>query len=60
LGAVVARALSERVTVETDGRVKRFTKLEATVRAIVDGATKGDARAIKRKRPLDATFTAQG
>ncbi len=48
LGAVVARALSERVAVEeTDGRVKRISKLEATVRAIVDGAAKGDARAIK-------------
>ena len=48
LGAVVARALSERVTVEeTDGRVRRLSKLEATVKQIVDGATKGDARATK-------------
>jgi Family of unknown function (DUF5681) len=48
LGAVVARALGERVAVEeTDGRVRRISKLEATVRAIVDGAAKGDARATK-------------
>ena len=48
LGAVVARALSERVTVEeTDGRVRRLSKLEATVKQIVDGATKGDARATR-------------
>jgi len=48
LGAVVARALSERVTIEeTDGRVRRLSKLEATVKQIVDGATKGDPRATK-------------
>ena len=48
LGAVVARALRERVTVEeTDGRVRRLSKLEATVKQIVDGATKGDARATR-------------
>jgi hypothetical protein len=48
LGAVVARALSERVTIEeTDGRVRRLSKLEAMVKQIVDGATKGDARATK-------------
>jgi hypothetical protein len=48
LGAVVARALSERVAVtETDGRVRRISKLEATVKQIVDGAANGDARATK-------------
>jgi Family of unknown function (DUF5681) len=48
LGAVVAAALRERIAVtETDGRVRRLSKLEATVKAIVDGATKGDARATK-------------
>jgi hypothetical protein len=48
LGAVVARALRERVTVEeTDGRVRRLSKLEAMVKQIVDGATKGDARATR-------------
>ena len=48
LGAVVARALRERVTVEeTDGRVRRLSKLEATVKQIVDGATKGDPRATR-------------
>ena len=48
LGAVVARALRERVKVEeTDGRVRRLSKLEATVKQIVDGATKGDARATR-------------
>src|SRR5579863_8926825 len=48
LGAVVARALRERVTVkETDGRVRRLSELEATVKQIVDGATKGDARATR-------------
>jgi Family of unknown function (DUF5681) len=48
LGAVVARALRERITVEeTDGRVRRLSKLEATVKQIVDGATKGDARATR-------------
>ncbi len=30
-----------------EGRVRRFTKLEATVRQIVDGAAAGDARSIK-------------
>ena len=48
LGAVVAAALRERVTVEeTDGRVRRLSKLEATVKQIVDGATKGDPRATR-------------
>jgi hypothetical protein len=48
LGAVVARALRERIPVEeTDGRVRRLSKLEAMVKQIVDGATKGDARATR-------------
>jgi hypothetical protein len=48
LGAVVARALSERVAVpETDGRVRRLSKLEATVKQIVDGAAAGNAGATK-------------
>src|SRR5580658_8894705 len=39
LGAVVGAALSERVAVtEADGRVRRLSKLEATVKQIVDGA----------------------
>jgi len=45
LGAVVAAALRERVAVtETDGRIRRISKLEATVKQIVDGAVAGDAR----------------
>jgi hypothetical protein len=48
LGAVVARALRERIPVEeSDGRVRRLSKLEAMVKQIVDGATKGDARATR-------------
>ncbi len=48
LGAVVGAALSERVAVtETDGRIRRLSKLEATVRQIVDGAAAGDARSTK-------------
>jgi Family of unknown function (DUF5681) len=48
LGAVVAAALSERVAVtETDGRIRRLSKLEATVRQIVDGAAAGDARSTR-------------
>lgn len=48
LGAVVGAALRERVAVtETDGRVRRLSKLEATVKQIVDGAVAGDARSIK-------------
>ncbi|HEY1454569.1 MAG TPA: DUF5681 domain-containing protein [Roseiarcus sp.] len=48
LGAVVARALCERIAVmETDGRVRRLSKLEATVRQIVDGAAAGDASSTK-------------
>jgi hypothetical protein len=47
LGALVAAALRERTAVEEDGRVRRLTKLEATVRQIVDGAAAGDARSIK-------------
>jgi len=48
LGALVAAALGERVAVEEeDGRVRRLSKLEATVRQIVNGAASGDARSIK-------------
>jgi hypothetical protein len=48
LGAVVAAALRERVLVEeADGRVRRLSKLEAMVRQIVDGATRGDAGSTK-------------
>jgi hypothetical protein len=48
LGAVVARALRERVGVtQTDGRVRRVSKLEAMVKQIVDGAVAGDARATR-------------
>ena len=48
LGALVAEALRERTAVaDGGGHVRRFTKLEATVRQIVDGAAAGDARSIK-------------
>ena len=43
----MAAALRQRTAVEEDGRVRRVTKLEATVRQIVDGAAGGDARSIK-------------
>ncbi|HKN30695.1 MAG TPA: DUF5681 domain-containing protein [Roseiarcus sp.] len=45
LGAVVARALGERVEATENGRKRRITKLEAAVTQLANSAAKGDLRA---------------
>ena len=45
LGAVVVRALGERVEAKENGRRLRMTKLEAAVKQLVNSAAKGDLRA---------------
>ncbi len=65
LGAVVARALGERVEAKENGRRRRITKLEAAVKQLVNRAANGDQRATQfvfgllddnqgRPRPLTA------
>jgi hypothetical protein len=45
LGALVARALGERVEAKENGRRRRITKLEAAVKQLVNRAANGDQRA---------------
>jgi hypothetical protein len=45
LGAVVARALGEKVEAKENGRRRRITKLEAAVKQLVNRAANGDQRA---------------
>jgi Family of unknown function (DUF5681) len=45
LSTIVAAALSERVTINENGRRRRITKLEAAVKQLVNRAATGEARA---------------
>ena len=45
LSTIVAAALSERVTVNENGRRRSITKLEAAVKQLVNRAATGEARA---------------
>ena len=45
LGTLVAAALSERVAINENGRRRRITKFEATVKQLVNRAASGEARA---------------
>jgi hypothetical protein len=45
LGTVIAAALSERVAINENGRRRRITKLEASVKQLVNRAASGEARA---------------
>lgn len=44
LGAVLAKALGERVEAKENGRRRRMTKLEAAVKQLVNSAANGDRR----------------
>lgn len=45
LSTIVAAALSERVAINENGRRRRITKFEATVKQLVNRAASGEARA---------------
>jgi hypothetical protein len=45
LSTIVAAALSERVTVNENGRRRRITKLDAAVKQVVNRAASGELRA---------------
>jgi Family of unknown function (DUF5681) len=45
LSTVIAAALSERVVINENGRRRRITKFEATVKQLVNRAASGEARA---------------
>jgi hypothetical protein len=47
LASVIATTLSERVAVTENGRRRRITKLEATVKQLVNRAASGEARSLK-------------
>jgi len=45
LGTIVAAALSERVAITENGRRRRITKFDATIKQLVNRAASGEARA---------------
>jgi len=52
LGAIVERAFGEEVEATENGQPTRMTKLEATVKQLVNKAAKGDQRAAQFLLPL--------
>jgi hypothetical protein len=52
LGAIVARAFGEVVEAKENGKPTRMTKLEATVKQLVNRAASGDQRAAQFLLPL--------
>ena len=46
VSSVIAAALAERIPVRENGRLRRLTKLEASVKQLANNAVKGDMRAI--------------
>ena len=52
LAAIVARAFGETVEVRENGRPRRMTKLEATVKQLVNKSASGDQRAAQFILPV--------
>ena len=59
LASVLAATLSERVTVNENGRRKKITKLEAAVKQLVNRAAAGDARSLQLLLGLKQASEAQ-
>ena len=48
LAAALNKALKEVITVMENGKRKQMTKLEATIKSLVNRAVKGDAKAVQQ------------
>lgn len=59
LASVLAATLSERVTVNENGRRKTITKLEAAVKQLVNRAAAGEARSLRLLLGLKQACEAQ-
>jgi Family of unknown function (DUF5681) len=60
LATVLGRTLREKVAINENGRQKMVTKLEASVKQLVNKATAGDAAALRQLIALAGSAVEQG